>query len=228
MHRDSSLERSVTSLVLPTRKLKTPTGQQTPTAAKLAAASVEFADESTHRKSNALSSKTPASELRLQSAEPPLVSKKGTCVTRSDYRTPSWTRSRSLGRESRRTWHGIGYYEREWLRAASLAYEEKHNSTYRYSKLNGKTPLTALARLGRRRSFPTANRPRHPLEKPGTGCYHLVRFIRSDCHLNIFSELFSAPQSQYESVVATINIPRTKLKLLLGATQVAEYDYQLR
>jgi hypothetical protein len=61
------------------------------------------------------------------------------------------------------------------FREASLAYEDKHNSTYRYSKLNGKTPLTALARLRTRLVFPDREQaPRHPLEKPGTGCYHLV------------------------------------------------------
>jgi transposase InsO family protein len=116
------------------------------------------------------------------------------------------------------------------LREASLAYEEKHNSAYRYSKLNGKTPLTALARLGTRLVFPDRERaPRHPLEKPGTGCYHLVRFIRSDCQLNIFGELFSAPpETQYEYVVATIDVREQKLKLFLGPTQVAEYAYQLR
>jgi hypothetical protein len=114
------------------------------------------------------------------------------------------------------------------LRATGLA--QKHNSTYRYSKLNGKTPLTALARLGTRLVFPDRERvPRHPLEKPGTGSYHLVRFVRSDCQLNIFGELCSAPpETQYEYVVATIDVREKKLKLSLGPTQVAEYDYQLR
>ena len=71
--------------------------------------------------------------------------------------------------------------------------------------------------------------PRHPLEKPGTGCYHLVRFVRSDCQLNIFGERCSAPpETQYEYVVATIDVREKKLKLSLGPTQVAEYDYQLR
>jgi len=56
-----------------------------------------------------------------------------------------------------------------------------------------------------------------------------VRFIRSDCQLNIFGELFSAPpETQYEYVVATIDVSEQKLKLFLGPTQVAEYDYQLR
>jgi hypothetical protein len=37
------------------------------------------------------------------------------------------------------------------LRKGTLAFEQKHNSRYRYSKLNGKTPLEALAQSGKRR-----------------------------------------------------------------------------
>jgi hypothetical protein len=116
------------------------------------------------------------------------------------------------------------------LREASLAYEEKPNSAYRYSTLNGKTPRTAVARLGTRLVFPDREQaPRHPLEKPGTGCYHLVRFIRTDCQLNIFGELFSAPpEPQDDYVVATIDVREQKLQLFLGPTQVAEYTYQRR
>jgi transposase InsO family protein len=34
------------------------------------------------------------------------------------------------------------------LREGTLVFEQKHNSRYRYSKLNGKTPLEALAQSG--------------------------------------------------------------------------------
>jgi len=70
--------------------------------------------------------------------------------------------------------------------------------------------------------------PRHPLDKPEEGCYHLVRFIRSDCRLNIFGEMFSAPpETQYEYVVATIDVKEQKLKIFLDTIQVEEYQYQL-
>jgi putative transposase len=116
------------------------------------------------------------------------------------------------------------------LQAGSLAYEHRHNSTYRYSKLQGNTPLSALAGAGRPLVFPPqAAAPRYPLAKPEAGCYHLVRFIRSDLQVNIFSELFSAPaETQYEYVVATIDVAEQKLKLFLDKRQVAEYDYRLR
>jgi putative transposase len=116
------------------------------------------------------------------------------------------------------------------LRQASLAYEHKHNRTYRYSKLQGQTPLKALARMRRKLIFPDPKQaPRHPLEKPEDGFYHLVRFIRSDRRLNIFGEMFTAPpQTQYEYVVATIDVKEQRLKLFLDKIQVEEYQYRLR
>lgn len=116
------------------------------------------------------------------------------------------------------------------LRQESLAFEQRHNSTYRYSKIKGKTPLMALADKNVKLIFPSkSDAPKHPLDKPEEGCYHLVRFIRGDCRLNIFGEMFSVPpQTQYEYVVATIDVKEQKLKLFLDTLQVDEYKYQLR
>ena len=116
------------------------------------------------------------------------------------------------------------------LRQASLAYEHRHNSTYRYSKLKGQTPNNALARTGKKLVFPNCKQaPRHPLEKPEDGCYHLVRFIRSNCQLDIFGEIFSAPpETQYEYVVATVDVKEQKLMPFLDHAQVEQYRYQLR
>jgi len=116
------------------------------------------------------------------------------------------------------------------LRQESLAFEHRHNSTYRYSKIKGQNPLQALTAMKTKLIFPSkSDVPRHPLEKPEEGCYHLVRFIRSDLRLNIFGEIFPAPpETQYEYVVATIDVKEQKLKLFLGSTQVEQYDYQLR
>jgi len=116
------------------------------------------------------------------------------------------------------------------LRQESLAFEHRHNSTYRYSKIKGKSPLKALAATETKLIFPSkADAPRQPLDKPEEGCYHLVRFIRSDCRLNIFGEIFRVPpQTQYEYVVATVDVKEQKLKLFLDTIQVEEYKYQLR
>jgi putative transposase len=116
------------------------------------------------------------------------------------------------------------------LRQESLAFEHRHNSTYRYSKIKGKTPLKALSAMETRLIFPSkSDAPRHPLDKPEEGCYHLVRFIRNNRRLNIFGEMFQAPpETQYEYVVATVNVKEQKLKLFLDTIQVEEYKYQLR
>ena len=116
------------------------------------------------------------------------------------------------------------------LRQESLAFEHRHNSTYRYSKIKGKTPLKALADIEKKLIFPSkSHAPSHPLDKPEEGCYHLVRFIRSDRRLNIFGEMFSAPpETQYEYVVAMIDVKEQKLKLFLDTIQIEEYKYQMR
>ena len=116
------------------------------------------------------------------------------------------------------------------LKAGSLAFEQRHNSRYRYSKLGGKTPLTALATSNMKLRFPTkVDAPKHRLKKPETGRYHLVRLIRSDSKLNIFGEIFRVPpELQLEYVVATINVKEQKLKLFLDKIQVDEFSYKLR
>ncbi len=116
------------------------------------------------------------------------------------------------------------------LRPASLAFEQKHNSRYRYSKLGGQTPLTALQRAGHPLRFPTQEAPPCvPLLKPEGGRYHLVRFIRSDRRLDIFGERFRLPpEAEYEYVVATVDVERQRLCVTLGADLVAEFPYLLR
>lgn len=115
-----------------------------------------------------------------------------------------------------------------WLE--TLKFESKHNSRYRYSKLQGRTPLQALEGLGERPRFPhEPQAPQHPLPKPNHGKYHLVRLIRSDGKLNIFGEMFEVPKRLvYEYVVGTVNVRRQKLELFHDGLKVEEYDYKMR
>lgn len=116
------------------------------------------------------------------------------------------------------------------LLRGSLAFETRHNSRYRYSKLGGKTPLMSLSASNAQLRFPMeATAPAHPLQKPEEGRYHLVRFVRSNLKLDVFGEIFSvAPELQYEYVVATIDVKEQRLKIFLNQTQVDEFDYKLR
>jgi putative transposase len=118
----------------------------------------------------------------------------------------------------------------EELHACSLAFEQRHNSKYRFSKLKGKTPLKTLSESKVKLCFPReSDAPRHPLKKPEAGRYHLVRLIRSDLKLDIFGEIFPVPpELKYEYVIATVNVKEQKLKLFLDKTQVEEFQYKLR
>ena len=112
----------------------------------------------------------------------------------------------------------------------SLAFENRHNNRHRYTKLGGKTPQKALAASGATLVFPKEETPPvHPLPKPETGRYHLVRMIRSKLRIDIFGETFPvAPELQYEYVVATIDVKEQRLKLVHNNVQVDEFDYKLR
>ncbi|MEK6704926.1 MAG: helix-turn-helix domain-containing protein [Bdellovibrionota bacterium] len=118
----------------------------------------------------------------------------------------------------------------EELKIGSLAFEQRHNSKYRYSKLKGSTPLKALAASHAQLRFPAEEEPpRNCLKKPEIGKYHAVRLIRSDLKLNIFGECFQAPpETALEYVVATIDVKEQKLKLFMDKKQVEEFDYKLR
>jgi hypothetical protein len=118
----------------------------------------------------------------------------------------------------------------EELQSGSLAFEQRHNSRYRYSKLKGHTPMKALATSSAKLRFPTEEEPpKHRLKKPEAGKYHVVRLIRSDLKLNVFGECFSVPpETALEYVVATIDVKEQKMKLFLDKKQVEEFDYKLR
>jgi len=118
----------------------------------------------------------------------------------------------------------------EDLKRESAEFELRHNDTYRYGKLGGKTPQKAFEISGMAKIIPDKKQPpKLPLKKPEHGCYHVVRFIRGDLRLSIFGEVFKTPaEAQYEYVVATIDVKEQTLKLYLNTIQIAEYGYKLR
>ena len=116
------------------------------------------------------------------------------------------------------------------LRTKMLAFEQRHNSRYRYSKLKGKTPLQSLAACRKQLVFPSSEQPpRCPIPKPETGRYHFIRFIRSDGRLDLFGESFHVPpETVYEYVRATVDVARQTLTLFLDNTAIDEKQYFLR
>jgi transposase InsO family protein len=116
------------------------------------------------------------------------------------------------------------------LVSESIAFEQRHNSSYRYSRIGGKTPLKVLGERNSALRFPDVEKiPGSWREKPETGRYHLVRLIRSDLRINVFNELFPVPpELEYEYVVATIDVKEQKLKLFSNKKQVEQFDYRVR
>jgi len=111
-----------------------------------------------------------------------------------------------------------------------LAFEQRHNSRYRYSKLKGKTPMDALKASNRPLRYPTTEHPPSlPLPKPETGCYHVVRFIRSNASFDLFGELFPMPpEAVYEYVWATVDVSKQHLTFYIDGTVIDEMAYRVR
>lgn len=127
-------------------------------------------------------------------------------------------------------YHRIPMYSMADVERESLIFEHKHNSRIRYTKLCGKTPLATLAASGHKLRFPShPQAPRLPFRKPDRGKYHVIRFIRSDGILNIFSEHFPAPpESIYEYVRATIDVSKQILQVRLDGKLIDEHPYMMR
>lgn len=116
----------------------------------------------------------------------------------------------------------------ESLHGESLEFEMRHNNTWRYSGLGGKTPLAFLEASKTKLRFPKGKIPKK-LQKPLKGKYHVIRFIRSDLRLNIFGEKFSMPaELKYEYIKATIDVKTETLNLYRDDIKVADLPYKLR
>lgn len=126
--------------------------------------------------------------------------------------------------------HRTPMYTLKDLSRESLAFECKHNTRMRYTKLGGKTPADTLAASGHRLRFPeTPVAPRIPLKRPEHGKYHVIRFIRSCGILNIFSEQFTVPpEAIYEYVFATIDVTNQKLQIRLDGKLIDQIPYKMR
>jgi putative transposase len=113
---------------------------------------------------------------------------------------------------------------------ASVAFEERHNAHYRYSKLGGRTPNAALTASAVRLRFPSQPQaPRHPLPKPHHGRYHLIRFVRHPAQIDIFGEVFPVPsEAVYAYVRATIDVGRQQLTIALDGRVIDQQRYLLR
>jgi transposase InsO family protein len=116
------------------------------------------------------------------------------------------------------------------LTRESQAFETRHNLTWRYSALAGKTPMQALAATQAPLRFPPGTAPpREPLPKPARGRYHVIRFIRRDCEMDVFGERFPVPrEAMYTYVWGTIDVREQSLSLSLGPDLLSQHEYRMR
>lgn len=117
----------------------------------------------------------------------------------------------------------------EELSSGARGFDSRHNSRWRYSKTGGKTPNDALRLSNSQIRFPgVTDAPVLPLRKPEAGRIHLVRFIRSDRHLDIFGERFHLPPAcAYEYVTATIDVRQQNLVVTIDGREMAAFDYAM-
>jgi len=107
-------------------------------------------------------------------------------------------------------------------------FEFRHNHTYRYSTIHGKTPMKVMSEY----KDSILKLPQdYQFDKDkglSEGFIHIVRLIRSDRKLDIFGEKFILPkETVYEYVWCTIDVKEQKLRIFLDNKQIEEFDYKL-
>jgi len=115
------------------------------------------------------------------------------------------------------------------VRSESLQFEGRHNATWRYGKLGGRTPNDALAQSAVTLRFPDRpTPPPMPFGKPTDGRVSFIRFIRSDRTLEIFGQQFPMPaEATHEYVRATIDVAAQRMTVLLHDQVIHMNAYSL-
>jgi putative transposase len=115
------------------------------------------------------------------------------------------------------------------LHRESLRFENRHNASWRYSRLAGRTPNRALAESAVKLRFPDRpTPPPMPFDKPTEGRVSFIRLIRSDLQLEIFGQRWAMPpEASYEYVRATIDVGDGKMSVVLHGETIHTQDYRL-
>lgn len=126
------------------------------------------------------------------------------------------------------------FYRRQWfpsysaIKRQSKNFQRFHNKHHRYGCLKGNTPVEVIAALNdASETLPSATKlPR--LEHIPEGRIVLIRFIRSNRQLDIFTEKFKVPRDLvYSYVKAEIDTSLHTLELYLGDEFITSFDYPI-
>ncbi len=126
------------------------------------------------------------------------------------------------------------FFRQQWFPSyVTLKYQSKnfqrfHNKHHRYSCLKGKTPL-GMVKEDNSKPFTIAPGTKLPqLDYVPDGEIILIRFIRSDCKLDIFGEKFKVSKDLvYSYVKAVIVTSIHTLQVYLDTELVDTFDYHL-
>ena len=126
------------------------------------------------------------------------------------------------------------FFRRQWFRSyvalkrQSKYFQRFHNGHHRYSCLKGKTPLESIADLNDVPVMLPAAAKLPRIEDLPDGHIVLIRFIRSDCLLDIFTEKFIVPRELvYCYVKAVIDTSLQTLEIYLGEDFVTSFQYAI-
>ncbi len=114
----------------------------------------------------------------------------------------------------------------ELLRGSSN-FENRHNDRYRYSCIDGQSPMQALLNSGCNiKKLPERFQVPDLKERPKQGYVHLVRFVRSNRVIPIFGEKFIVPKEVvYQYVKAIIDVKEQKLSFLIDDKVIDKVEY---
>jgi len=124
------------------------------------------------------------------------------------------------------------FFRRQWfpsystLKRQSKNFQRFHNKHHRYSCLKGKTPLEVINNSDYKPIKPDANTKLPQLDEIPDGDIILIRFIRSDCRLDVFGEKFKVSKELVYSYVKAVIITEIRsLQIYLGDELVQHFEY---
>ena len=127
------------------------------------------------------------------------------------------------------------FFRRQWfnsynhLKQQSKNFQRFHNKHHRYSCLKGKTPLEVIEQSSSTPQTLGGNTKLPKIEEVPDGNIILIRFIRSDCMLDVFGEKFKVSKDLIYSYVKAILVTEIRtLQVYLGDEFVCSFDYSIQ
>ena len=127
------------------------------------------------------------------------------------------------------------FFRRQWfnsynhLKQQSKNFQRFHNKHHRYSCLKGKTPLEVIEQSSSTPQTLGGNTKLPKIEEVPDGNIILIRFIRSDCMLDVFGEKFKVSKDLIYSYVKAILVTEIRtLQVYLGDEFVCSFDYRIQ